>query len=130
MNTIVITGRLTRDPELQTLKNGMEKCRFTVAVDRAKKKDQPQRADFFNCDAWGATSGFVMKWFRKGSPITVKGRMESGQVEKNGEKVTYWSLNVDNVEFQMAKKDDFQPDAAPETDNDTGMEVVTVELPF
>lgn len=131
MNKITITGRIVRDPEMQTLKNGMEKCRFTVAVDRKHKKDAPAKADFFNCDAWQQTGAFVSKWFRKGSPITVVGRMESSTVEKGDGKVTYWAVNVEEVEFQMAKKDDFQPAEEEKTDAASGMPVVeTEELPF
>lgn len=130
MNKIMITGRLTRDPELATLSNGMEKCRFTVAVDRRVKKDAPKKADFFNCDAWGATGAFVSKWFKQGSAITVIGRMESSQGDKDGVKVTYWSLNVDDVEFQMGKSE-HAPQQGQPVDAASGMEVVDTEsLPF
>ena len=130
MNKIFITGRLTRDPEMVTLSNGMEKCRFSVAVDRRRKKDAPPKADFFNCDAWGAQGAFIAKWFKKGSPITVTGRMESSQSDKDGKKTTYWSLNVDDVEFPM-KSGDRQAEPAPEVDAASGMEKVdTDELPF
>ena len=130
MNKIVITGYLGQDPEMQTLSNGMEKCRFTVGVSRRVKKDAPKKTDWFNCDAWGATGAFVKQWFRKGSGITVMGRMESSQSEKDGQKRTYWSLNVDDVEFPMGggKHSD---EAQPEVDAQTGMEKVdTEELPF
>ena len=130
MNSITIIGRLVRDPEMKTLNNGMEKCRFTVAVDRRVKKDAPKKADFFNCDAWGNTGAFVQKWFKQGSPITVTGRMESSQSEKDGHKTTFWALNVEDVEFQMARKEDSAA-PAPVVDEQSGMEQVeTGELPF
>ena len=131
MNKIIITGYLGQDPELQTLSNGMEKCRFTVGVSRRVKKDAPKKTDWFNCDAWGATGAFVQKWFKKGSGITVSGRMESSQSDKEGVKRTYWSLNVDDVEFPMGKGD--RQDAAPaqQIDAQSGMAVVdTDEVPF
>jgi single-strand DNA-binding protein len=132
MNKIIITGYLGQDPEMQTLSNGMEKCRFTVGVSRRVKKDAPKKTDWFNCDAWGATGAFVKTWFKKGSGITVSGRMESSQSGKDGEKRTYWSLNVDDVEFPMKGGD--KPAAAepaPEVDAASGMEKVdTAELPF
>lgn len=130
MNKIVITGYLGQDPEMQTLSNGMEKCRFTVGVSRRAKKDAPKKTDWFNCDAWGATGAFVKNWFKKGSGITVTGRMESSQSEKDGVKRTYWSLNVDEVEFPM-KSGDRAEAPAPEVDAASGMEKVdTEELPF
>ena len=131
MNKIMITGRLVRDPEMQTLDNGMEKCRFTVAVDRRRKKDAPLKADFFNCDAWQNTGAFVNKWFKKGSAITVSGRMESSTSEKDGMKRTFWFINVEDVEFQMGRKEDSQPAEEPHVDVQSGMEQVdTEELPF
>ena len=132
MNKIIITGYLGQDPEMQTLSNGMEKCRFSVGVRRKVKKDTPAKTDWFNCDAWGSTAAFVQKWFRKGSGITVTGRMESSQSDKDGAKRTYWSLNVDEVEFPMGKGDrQAEPAPAPEVDAQTGMEKVdTEELPF
>ena len=132
MNKIIITGYLGQDPEMQTLSNGMEKCRFTVGVSRRVKKDAPKKTDWFNCDAWGSTGAFVKTWFKKGSGITVIGRMESSQSEKDGEKRTYWSLNVDDAEFPMKGGD--KPAAAEpaaEVDAASGMEKVdTAELPF
>jgi single-strand DNA-binding protein len=130
MNKIMITGYLGQDPELQTMSNGMEKCRFTVGVSRRVKKDAPKRTDWFNCDAWGATGAFVKNWFKKGSGITVTGRMESSQSEKDGVKRTYWSLNVDEIEFPM-KSGDRSEAPAPEVDAASGMEVInTEEVPF
>ena len=129
MNKIIITGYLGQEPEMQTLSNGMEKCRFTVGVTRRVKKDAPKKTDWFNCDAWGATGTFVQKWFKNGSGITVIGRMESSKNEKDGK--IYWSLNVDDVEFPP-NKGDRQAEAAPaEVDAASGMEVVnTDEMPF
>ena len=131
MNKITITGRLVRDPEMKTLPNGTEKCRFTVAVDRRHKKDHPAKADFFDCDAWSATGAFVNNWFKKGSAITVVGRMESSTSEKDGQKRTFWSVNVEEVEFQMGQRAGTTPEEEPNIDQQSGMEQVnTVELPF
>lgn len=133
MNKIVITGRLTRDPELQTVSTGQEKCRFSVAVDRRKNKDGEVKTDFFDCAAWGKTGSFVAEWFHKGSPITVIGRMESNKGEKDGVSVVYWNLNVDEVEFQMGGGRGEQAASAPAETKDpqTGFtQVETSSLPF
>ena len=129
MNKIIITGYLGQDPEMQTLSNGTEKCRFSVGVSRRVKKDQPRKTDWFNCDAWSGTAAFVNTWFKKGSGITVTGRMESSKSEKDGK--IYWSLNVEDVEFPMGKGGDKPAEPAPEVDPQSGMEKVdTEELPF
>ena len=134
MNKLIITGRLTRDPEMVTLSNGMEKCKFCVAVDRRRKKDAPPKADFFNCEAWREQGAFINKWFRKGSPITLEGRMESNQSEKDGVKVTYWAVTVETVEFQKGVSEtriDNAENAGGPKDPESGFEQVnTDELPF
>lgn len=131
MNKITIIGRLTRNPEMQTLSTGTEKCRFTVAVDRRVKKDAPRKTDFFECDAWGPTGAFVNTWFKKGSGIAVIGRMESSTSEKDGTKRTFWTLNVEDVEFTPGSKTDKPAEPAPAVDAQSGMEKVdTEELPF
>lgn len=129
MNKIIITGYLGQDPEMQTLSNGTEKCRFSVGVSRRVKKDQPRKTDWFNCDAWSGTAAFVNTWFKKGSGITVTGRMESSKSEKDGK--IYWSLNVEDVEFPLGKGGEKPAEPAPEVDPQSGMEKVdTEELPF
>ena len=132
MNKITITGRLTRDPEMTTVSTGQEKCRFSVAVDRRKRKDKDTVTDFFDCAAWNATGAFVNQWFHKGDPITVIGRMESNRVEKDdGSKVVYWTLTVEEVEFQMGSKGNGGTAPAEKTDPATGFtEVNTEEIPF
>ena len=130
MNQITITGRLVRDPEMKTLSNGTEKCRFTVAVDRRHKKDQPAKADFFDCDAWSGTGAFVNTWFKKGSAITVRGRMESSQNEKDGVKRTFWAINVDEVEFQLGQKAGSAPEEPAQEQPGGFTAVETDELPF
>lgn len=131
MNKIMITGRLTRDPEMKTLSTGNEKCRFTVAVDRRVKKDQPKKTDFFDCDAWSGTAAFVNTWFKKGSGITVIGRMESSKSNKEDDKHTYWTLNVEDVEFPLSTKSEKPAEPSPAVDAQSGMEKVdTEDLPF
>ena len=130
MNQITITGRLVRDPEMKTLNNGTEKCRFTVAVDRKHKKDKPAKTDFFDCDAWSGTAAFVNTWFKKGSAITVRGRMESSHTEKEGTKRTYWAINVEEVEFQMGQKAGTAQEEPTQEQTGGFTAVETDELPF
>ena len=81
------------------------------------------------------SNGMEKKWFRKGSGIVVIGRMESSQSEKDGQKRTYWSLNVDDIEFPMGggsgRQGETADAAAQPVDEQSGMPVVeTDELPF
>lgn len=105
MNKIVISGRLTRDPELRSTASGTEVCNFCVAVDRRVKKGEDKQADFIDCAAWGKSGVFVSTYFTKGDGITLDGRMESRKyVDKDGKPRTAWSVTCDNVEFPVGGK--------------------------
>ena len=129
MNKIIIKGRLVRDPELKTGGNGIEYCKFTVAVDRRKQKDKEQQTDFFDCTAFGNTGVAISKYITKGREILVDGRMESTKTEKDGQKRTWWGITVETFDFCGSKGDGSAP--APTADASSGMEQVnTEELPF
>ena len=108
-NTIIIHGRLTRDPEMKTGASGAEFCRFTVAVDRFNGKERT--TDFFDCTAFGKTGAAIHQFFNRGKEIIVVGSMESNTTEKDGQKRTYWGVKVDSFGFCGGKQD--APAAAP-----------------
>ena len=78
VNRIVITGRLTADPELRTTATGKDVCSFSVAVQkRFKPTDGSPEADFFRVTAWGPTANYVYDYFSKGRLIGIDGRLQS-----------------------------------------------------
>ena len=97
LNTIVLMGRLVRDPEPIKSSNDIQICRFTIAVDRDMAKG---KTDFIPCTAWRGTAQFVEKYFAKGNMICVQGRLENNPFEgKDGKKRDSWSVNVESVHF-------------------------------
>jgi single-strand DNA-binding protein len=131
MNKIIIKGRLVRDPELKTAGNGVELCKFTVAVDRRRQKDKEQQTDFFDCTAFGNTGVAISKYLVKGREVLVEGRMESSKSEKDGVKRTFWGLTVDTFEFCGGRLDTGASAPQPVIDSSSGMEQIqTEELPF
>lgn len=97
MNTIVIKGRLTADPEMRKTKNGVPLVNFTVAVDRTFNREE---TDFFRCTAWRATADFVNQYFKKGQEILLTGEMRcDGWEDEEGEKHSSWTVQATNVEF-------------------------------
>lgn len=104
MNKVIITGRLTADPELRQTQSGISTCRFTVAVDRkfADKNTGERQADFITCVAWRQTAEFVTRYFNKGSMICVEGSLRTGSYQdRNHSDVTHYTTEVyvDAVEF-------------------------------
>lgn len=102
MNLVILTGRLTRDPELKYGQSGKAYSRFSLAVNRAGKKDE---ADFINCVAFGKTAEIVGEHLRKGKRIGVQGRIQMNRYEVNGEKRNTYDIMVDSIEF-LENKDD------------------------
>ena len=73
MNKVILMGRLTRDPELRYTsgENSMAVARYTLAIDRAVKKQGEQSADFINCVAFSKAAEFAEKYFRQGMRVLV-----------------------------------------------------------
>ena len=104
MNKVIITGRLTADPELRQTQSGVSSCRFTVAVDRkfANKETGEREADFISCQAWRNTADFIGRYFTKGKMIAIEGSLRTGSYkDKNHPDITHYTTDVmvDNVEF-------------------------------
>ena len=107
LNSIIIMGRLTADPELRTTPSNLSVTSFTVAVDRNYKSGDERQTDFINCVAWRATADFVTRYFRKGQMIAVQGSLQVRNYEdKNGNKRTAYDVVADNVSFCGDKNQD------------------------
>ena len=78
MNKFIGLGRLTKDPELKQSKAGKPFCNFTVAINRAFEKD---KADFFQCMAFGKTAEYIDKYASKGSQILIEGSVQIDEYE-------------------------------------------------
>ena len=104
MNKVIITGRLTANPELRQSQSGVASCKFTVACDRrfADKNTGKREADFISCLAFKNTAEFISRYFTKGKMIAVEGSLRTGSYkDKKHDDVTHYTTDVlvDNVEF-------------------------------
>jgi len=113
MNLVVLTGRLTRDPELKYGQSGKAYSRFSLAVDRPFSKGE---ADFINCVAFGKTAELVGEYLRKGRKVGVNGRLQMNRYEVNGEKRTSYDVLVDTVEF-LESRNSSGGDSSPSGSN-------------
>ena len=100
MNKIILVGRLTKDPELQTTNNGTSLLRFNVACkSKLRDEDGEQKVDFFVCVAWREKAELIHKYCKKGSMLQISGSMGSRSYEKqDGTRQTIWEINVEDVE--------------------------------
>lgn len=103
MNRVILCGRVVRDPEIrysQTVNGSMAVARYTLAVDRAFKKEGEQAADFINCIAFGKNGEFAEKYLHQGTKIIVEGRWQTGNyTNKDGQKVYTNDCVVEKYEF-------------------------------
>ena len=76
LNKVILGGRLTADVELKTTPSGTSVCSFSLAVNRKTGKDQEQKTDFIDCQAWRQTAEFISRYFRKGSSICIVGSLQ------------------------------------------------------
>lgn len=102
INTVVIMGRMVRDPELRQLDNGTSVTSFSVAVDRnyVDKTTNERQADFLNVVAWRQTADFVCKYFHQGDMIALEGSLQSRKyTDKDGNNRTAIEIVASNISF-------------------------------
>ena len=100
MNTVMLMGRLTRDPESRATQSGTAVVRFSLAVNRPKRKDKNQDADFINCVAFGRTAEVIQQYVFKGNRLLVEGEIRTGSyVDKTGHKRYTTEVMVNRIEF-------------------------------
>ncbi|MBQ9946595.1 MAG: single-stranded DNA-binding protein [Clostridia bacterium] len=107
LNSIIIMGRLTADPELRTTSSGLSVTTFNVAVDRNfARAGEERKTDFFTVVAWRSQADFVSRYFRKGSMIAVQGSLQTRNYEdKNGNKRVAYEIVAEQVSFCGSKSE-------------------------
>ena len=141
MNKVILMGRLTREPEVRYSQgeNPIAIARYTLAVDRKIKAEGQPTADFINCIAFKNYAEFAEKYLHKGMKIAVTGRIQTGSyTNKDGQKVYYTEVVVEDHEFCEKKADAQAPDVANapngvSVDSDGFMNIpdgIDEELPF
>lgn len=108
LNSIIIMGRLVRDPELRTTQTGIPVTSFTLAVDRDyKNRDSGEKStDFIDVVAWRQTAEFICKYFAKGRMAVAEGRLQIRDwKDREGNNRRSAEVVADNVYFGDSKRD-------------------------
>ena len=107
LNTVVLMGRLTADPELRHTSNNIAVTSFTLAVNRSYAKTGTERAtDFIDIVAWRNTAEFISKYFSKGQLMAVQGSIQTRTYQdKDGNKRKAFEVIADNVHFAEPKRE-------------------------
>ena len=137
INRVILTGNLTRDPELRSLPSGMSVCSLRIACN-TRRKDQStgewtDKANYFDVTVWGAQGENCSRFLSKGRPIALDGRLEWREWQaQDGTKRQSVEIIADSVQFLGGRDDapsggggftpqsdvpvdnrDFQPAGAP-----------------
>lgn len=103
INRVVISGRLTRDPELRYTPGGKAVCTVALAVNRRYKDASGQWQDdttYINVVCWMKVAELVNRYLHKGSPVLVEGRLESRSWETEaGQKRSVIEIRADRIDF-------------------------------
>lgn len=115
INRVVISGRLTRDPELRYTPGGKAVCTVALAVNRRYKDASGQWQDdttYINVVCWMKVAELVNRYLHKGSPVLVEGRLESRSWETEaGQKRSVVEIRADRIDFlEKAQSGEAEPE--------------------
>lgn len=101
MNSVILIGRLTRDPELRFTSAGRAVTTFSIAVDRPFiGKDGQKQTDFFNIVVWGKSAENCANYLVKGRLTAIKGSIQNRSYEtQEGQKRYITEIVADSVQF-------------------------------
>ena len=103
INRVVLTGNLTRDPELRSLPSGMSVCSLRLAVNTRRKGasgDWEDKPNYFDVTVWGAQGENCARYLAKGRPVALDGRLEWREWEtQEGQKRQSIDIIADSVQF-------------------------------
>lgn len=109
MNRIQLLGNLGTDPEPVNLRSNVALCHLNVATTERGyvTKDGvqvPERTTWHQVNAWGPMAQACLSMLQKGSRVYVEGILHSQTVDKDGQKLTYWSVDASAIEFLSGLK--------------------------
>jgi single-strand DNA-binding protein len=109
INRVVMTGNLTRDPELRSTPGGSSVCKLRIASNTRRKNGQTgeweEKPNFFDVTVWGAQGENCSRYLSKGRPVAIDGRLEWREWEQEGQKRQAIDIIADSVQFLGGRDD-------------------------
>lgn len=106
-NKVFLMGNLTRDVELKSTNSGLQVANIGLAVNRrwvGQDGEKKEETTFVDCEAWGKTAENMAKFFSKGRPVFIEGRLKLDQWDdKEGKKQSKLRVVVEGFEFVDSK---------------------------
>lgn len=144
MNSVILIGRLIKDPELRYMQGGDScYCRFNLAVDKGMSKEKKEEAkanerptaDFINVVVWGKQAENCNKYLQKGKNVAIQGRIQSGSYTANDGTRRFvtevWAERVQFIDYSDVKQDPKPFDRFDEGEFELPYnEAIDEEIPF
>ena len=109
INRVVMTGNLTRDPELRSLPSGMSVCSLRIACNTRRKSasgEWEDKPNFFDVTVWGAQGENCARYLAKGRPVAIDGRLEWREYQtQDGQRRQAIDIIADSVQFLGGRDD-------------------------
>ena len=103
INRVVISGNITRDPDLRRTQQGMAILTIGVAVNDRKRNPQTNewedRVNFVDCTVFGKRAESLSERLSKGMKVAIEGKLRYSQWERDGQKRSKLEVAVDEIEF-------------------------------
>ena len=133
MNVVILSGRLTKKPELRSTASGTNVCNYSLAVDNNKIDENGKRCvDFIDCVCFGKQAENLAKYQDKGNVIEVKGRLQTDRYTNNdGKNISKTFIYSEMINYISQAK---TPVKTPKNDEKDPYEAmgskINSELPF
>ena len=102
INRVVLTGNLTRDPELRSLQSGTSVCSLRIASNSRRKENGEwvDKPNYFSVTVWGAQGENCARFLSKGRPVCIDGRLDWREWQgQDGQKRESIEVVADSVQF-------------------------------
>jgi single-strand DNA-binding protein len=100
LNKAFLIGRLVRDPDVRITPTGIHIARFTIAIDRYKKKETGESVtDFIRIVCWRRLAEICGQFLKKGKLVAVEGRLQVDSFEKDGQKRESYEIVADTMQM-------------------------------
>ncbi len=109
INRVILTGNLTRDPELSATGSGLQVCKLGIAVNGRRKNaagEWEDKANFFRVTVFGKQAENCHQYLKKGRPVAIDGRLEWSTWEREGQKRESVDIIADTVQFLAGGRED------------------------
>lgn len=97
MNHVVLIGRLTDDATLKYFPSGIALSRFSLAINRAYKKNNQTITDFIPIEVWGRRAEYCATYFQKGMLVAIHGELHFDKIAEDDLTKTYAKVVAESV---------------------------------